>query len=50
MTEVVLRPRVRFTGKVPSAEDHQAMHEKAHDACFIAASVTTVVRVEPSIA
>jgi len=47
MTEVVLRPRVRFSGKPPSLEEHAAMHEKAHEACFIAASVTTVVRVEP---
>lgn len=47
MTEVVLRPRVRFSGKPPSPEEHAAMHEKAHEACFIAASVTTVVRVEP---
>ncbi|HVE51551.1 MAG TPA: OsmC family protein [Casimicrobiaceae bacterium] len=51
MTEVVLRPKVLFAeGKAPSPADHEAMHEKAHDACFIAASVTTIVRVEPSIA
>jgi organic hydroperoxide reductase OsmC/OhrA len=48
MTEVVLRPRVRYAGKVPDPDEHRAMHEKAHDACFIAASVNTIVRVEPS--
>jgi organic hydroperoxide reductase OsmC/OhrA len=50
MTEVVLRPRVRFAGKSPDEEEHRAMHEKAHDACFIAASVNTIVRVEPKVA
>ena len=49
MTEVKLRPEVRFSGKQPTAAEHAAMHERAHDACFIAASVTTVVRVEPSV-
>jgi organic hydroperoxide reductase OsmC/OhrA len=50
MTEVVLRPRVRFHGAVPDAATHEAMHHEAHDACFIANSVRTEVRVEPSIA
>jgi organic hydroperoxide reductase OsmC/OhrA len=49
MTEVVLRPQVRFCGKAPSAEEHAAMHAKAHEACFIAASVNTIVRVEPEV-
>ena len=50
MTEVVLRPRVRFDGRAPTEAEHFAMHERAHDACFIAASVNTIVRVEPRIA
>lgn len=49
MTEVMLRPRVRFSGKTPSQPEHQSMHERAHEACFIAASVNTVVRVEPTM-
>ena len=49
MTEVVLRPRVRFSGKTPSPADHMAMHALAHERCFIANSVTTVVRVEPEL-
>jgi len=49
MTEVVLRPRVRFSGKTPSAADHVAMHALAHERCFIANSVYTVVRVEPAL-
>jgi organic hydroperoxide reductase OsmC/OhrA len=49
MTEVVLRPRVRFSGRVPSSSDYIAMHALAHERCFIANSVTTVVRVEPQL-
>lgn len=47
MTEVTLRPLVRFSGRQPTADEHAAMHERAHDECFIAASVLTLVRVEP---
>ncbi len=50
MTEVVLRPRVRFHGVAPDAAAHEALHHEAHEACFIANSVRTAVRVEPSIA
>jgi organic hydroperoxide reductase OsmC/OhrA len=49
MTEVKLRPRVTFSGKQPTKDEHAAMHERAHDACFIAASVNTVVSVDPAI-
>jgi organic hydroperoxide reductase OsmC/OhrA len=45
---VTLRPRVTFVGaRGPSPEEHLALHEAAHAECFIANSVTTVVRVEP---
>jgi organic hydroperoxide reductase OsmC/OhrA len=50
MTEVKLKPRVSFSGKKPTNDEHTAMHERAHAACFIAASVNTVVSVEPAIA
>lgn len=50
MTEVVLRPRVRFHGAPPDAATHEALHHAAHEACFIANSVTSEVRVEPAIA
>ena len=49
MSQVTLRPRVTFSGKAPSEEEHRALHEKAHEKCFIANSVKTEVRVEPSI-
>lgn len=47
MTEVVLRPTVRFVGEQqPGADELQALHNQAHEACFIANSVKTAVRVE----
>ena len=49
MTRLVLRPRVEFGGdKRPSGEDIATMHHEAHEACFIANSVTTEVACEPA--
>ena len=49
MTCVTLRPRVHVLGDDghPTATELQALHDTAHEACFIANSVTTVVRCEP---
>ena len=48
MTRVTLRPRVRFIGeRLPRAAEVQAVHDEAHEACFIANSVTAEVRCEP---
>jgi organic hydroperoxide reductase OsmC/OhrA len=49
MSKVTLRPRVTFSGKAPSEEEHRALHHKAHEKCFIANSVKSEVTVEPSI-
>ena len=47
ITRVVLRPAIVFSGdKLPSQEDLDWMHEKAHKECFIANSVTTEIIVE----
>ena len=47
MTGVTLRPRVEFSGeKRPRESDIADLHHRAHEACFIANSVTTVVTVE----
>jgi organic hydroperoxide reductase OsmC/OhrA len=47
MTRVTLRPRVAFSGeKQPSESDIADLHTRAHEACFIANSVTTDVAVE----
>jgi organic hydroperoxide reductase OsmC/OhrA len=47
MTLCVLRPAVRFSAPVDEAK-LQNLHDQAHQACFIAASVKTEVRVEPA--
>jgi organic hydroperoxide reductase OsmC/OhrA len=44
MTRVLLRPKVRTDA---AAEALAEIHHLAHDACFIANSVKTVVTVEP---
>ena len=47
MTRVTLRPRVEFSGaNPPTAEEIADLHHRAHEACFIANSVTTEVTVE----
>jgi organic hydroperoxide reductase OsmC/OhrA len=49
ISKVTLRPRVTFSGKAPSDEEHRALHHKAHEKCFIANSVKSEITVEPSI-
>jgi organic hydroperoxide reductase OsmC/OhrA len=45
---VSLRPLVSFSGaKLPTTEELMALHHQAHDACYIANSITTEVRCEP---
>jgi organic hydroperoxide reductase OsmC/OhrA len=47
MTRVSLRPRIEFSGEQrPSAEEIATLHDRAHEACFIANSVTTEVTVQ----
>jgi organic hydroperoxide reductase OsmC/OhrA len=47
MTKATLRPRVVFTGdKRPIAEEVDALHHQAHEACYIANSVKTEVVIE----
>ena len=46
ITRVDLHPTITFGGaKQPTAEDLDALHDKAHKECFIANSVTTEVHV-----
>jgi organic hydroperoxide reductase OsmC/OhrA len=48
MTEVTLRPRARFSGaKRPDGAALEDLHHRAHEACFIANSVRSEVRVLP---
>ncbi len=46
VTSVTLRPKVEWGGKEPDGAALAALHHKAHEACFIANSVTTKVVVE----
>ena len=47
-TEVVLRPAVRIAGDVEHARI-DALHERAHELCFIAQSVNFPVRCEATL-
>src|SRR5215218_9870861 len=46
MTRVTLRPRIAWDGEAPDAAVLADLHHKAHEACFIANSVTTEVLVQ----
>ena len=48
MTAVTLRPQVRFVGEhLPDVAEQVEMHHQAHERCFIAASVKSLVSVLP---
>jgi organic hydroperoxide reductase OsmC/OhrA len=49
ISKVTLRPRVTFSGKAPTDDQHRALHHKAHEKCFVANSIKSEVIVEPSI-
>jgi organic hydroperoxide reductase OsmC/OhrA len=46
MSRVTLRPSVTWNGEPPSDATIADLHHRAHEACFIANSVTTEVIVE----
>jgi len=50
VTRVTLRPVVSFSGAPPDLEQFAALHDKAHECCFIANSVKTEIVLEPRIA
>jgi len=47
MLRVTLHPKVAFGAARPDAAALTQLHHRAHEACFIANSVTTDVRIEP---
>ena len=48
MTQVTLRPAATFAGdRRPTRADIERLHHASHDACYIANSVRTEVRIEP---
>jgi len=47
VVKAILEPKVTFSGdKQPTAEEYAKLHERAHQACFIANSVKTQVEVK----
>ena len=49
MTRVTLRPAVTFGGRQPDPNELRALHEKAHEECYIANSVKTKIVIEPQL-
>ena len=47
MQTMVLQPLVTFNGEQPDAAKIQALHQRAHEKCFIAQSVRSEVLIEP---
>ena len=47
VTRVTLRPTVTFSGTQPDVDKLRALHEQAHEKCYIANSVTTEITIEP---
>ncbi len=47
-SSATLRPHVRWSGEPPEAEAIEALHQRAHELCFIARSVDFPVSVEPA--
>lgn len=48
MTEVVLKPKIIFSGIVPTKEQLDELHHQAHEKCYIANSVRTKIRIIPA--
>ena len=46
ITKVTLRPRIEWAGDAPDAATLADLHHRAHEACFIANSVTTEVTID----
>jgi organic hydroperoxide reductase OsmC/OhrA len=46
VSRVELRPRVVYSGEVPSRDLQEAMHHQAHELCFLANSVKTVIDIK----
>jgi organic hydroperoxide reductase OsmC/OhrA len=47
ITRITLRPRIVFGGEGPDQAMIEELHHKAHDACFIANSITSEIVIEP---
>jgi organic hydroperoxide reductase OsmC/OhrA len=47
VVKVTLKPRITFASPVPDPAKLDELHHNAHEACFIANSVTTEIAIEP---
>ena len=47
ITAVTLHPEIAYAGAEPGETAVADLHHRAHEACFIANSVTTEIRIEP---
>jgi organic hydroperoxide reductase OsmC/OhrA len=47
ITRITLRPRIVFGDVAPTEEMLADLHHKAHEACFIANSITSEIVIEP---
>lgn len=50
MTNITLRPAIVFGGTAwPSEEEIAAIHQEAHEKCYVANSLKTQITIEPAI-
>ncbi len=50
VSAIVMRPNAVFTGdKLPSGEEIEQLHHRAHKSCIIANSLTSAMTIEPII-
>ena len=48
MTVITLKPKIAFSGdRQPTSPELDELHHRSHEACFIANSVKSEVRIEP---
>jgi organic hydroperoxide reductase OsmC/OhrA len=47
ITRIMLRPKIVFGDVAPTQEMLDYLHHKAHEACFIANSITSEIVIEP---
>jgi organic hydroperoxide reductase OsmC/OhrA len=45
MTRIDLRPAIGFSGRQPDAQELRALHDRAHEECYIANSIRAEVTV-----
>jgi len=47
ITRITLRPKIAYGDAAPTGEMLEDLHHKAHEACFIANSITSEIVIEP---